>query len=39
LPDGTWETGSHGCVGMKTADAEHLYSWAPVGTTVVVEAS
>jgi len=39
LPDGTWETGSHGCVGMKIADAEHLYAWAPIGTTVVVQAS
>jgi hypothetical protein len=38
LPNGTWETGSHGCVGMTTADAERLYSWAPNGATVVVRA-
>lgn len=36
LPNGTWETGSHGCVGMTTADAQRLYAWAPSGTTVIV---
>jgi lipoprotein-anchoring transpeptidase ErfK/SrfK len=36
LPNGTWETGSHGCVGMTTADAQRLYIWAPSGTTVIV---
>jgi len=38
LADGTWETGSHGCVGMTTANAERLYAWAPTGATVVVRA-
>lgn len=27
---------SHGCVGIVNADAEWLYNWAPVGTTVIV---
>jgi hypothetical protein len=27
---------SHGCVNMKTPEAEWLFSWAPVGTLVVV---
>lgn len=36
LADGSWETGSHGCVGMSLADAERLYGWAPVGTPVVI---
>jgi lipoprotein-anchoring transpeptidase ErfK/SrfK len=35
-PDGTWETGSHGCVGMAIANAAKLYTWAPVGTTVLI---
>jgi lipoprotein-anchoring transpeptidase ErfK/SrfK len=36
LADGSWETGSHGCVGMRLQDAERLYAWAPVGTPVVI---
>jgi lipoprotein-anchoring transpeptidase ErfK/SrfK len=36
LPDGSWETGSHGCVGMTIPDAERLYDWAPVGTPVII---
>lgn len=36
LPDGRWETGSHGCVGMPVADAERLHNWATVGTKVVI---
>ncbi len=36
LPDGSWETGSHGCVGMPLPDAERLYEWLPVGTPVVI---
>jgi len=35
-PDGTWETGSHGCVGMTIDNAAKLYNWTPVGTTVLV---
>jgi LysM repeat protein len=27
---------SHGCVNMRTSDAQWLYNWAPVGTLVVV---
>jgi lipoprotein-anchoring transpeptidase ErfK/SrfK len=27
---------SHGCVNMREVDAEWLYSWAPLGTTVIV---
>lgn len=27
---------SHGCVNMRTADAQWLYNWAPVGTLVVI---
>jgi lipoprotein-anchoring transpeptidase ErfK/SrfK len=37
LPDGNWETGSHGCVGMPIPDAERLYNWTPVGTSVVIK--
>ncbi|HEU0002703.1 MAG TPA: L,D-transpeptidase family protein [Ktedonobacteraceae bacterium] len=36
LPDGRWETGSHGCVGMPLADAERLYAWASVGTPIMI---
>ncbi len=38
LPDGSWETGSHGCIGMRIPDAERLYAWAPIGTPVYVRA-
>lgn len=38
LPDGSWETGSHGCIGMRISDAERLYGWARIGTTVYVRA-
>jgi LysM repeat protein len=27
---------SHGCVNMRTSDAQWVYNWAPVGTLVVV---
>ncbi len=27
---------SHGCVGLEDADAQWFYSWAPVGTVVVI---
>ena len=36
LSNGDWETGSHGCVGMTTADTEKLYRWAPIGTAVYI---
>lgn len=36
LADGSWETGSHGCVGMPLPDAERLHSWTPVGIPVVI---
>lgn len=36
LADGRWETGSHGCVGMRVLDAERLYTWAPIGTPVII---
>lgn len=36
LPDGRWETGSHGCVGMPIPDAKRLYDWAPVGIPVII---
>jgi lipoprotein-anchoring transpeptidase ErfK/SrfK len=35
-PVNGWEYGSHGCIGMHIADAQNLYNWAPVGTTVLV---
>ena len=38
LPDGSWETGSHGCIGMRIPDAERLYAWAAIGTPVYVRA-
>lgn len=36
LPNGSWETGSHGCVGMPIPDAQRLYGWAPIGTPVLI---
>jgi lipoprotein-anchoring transpeptidase ErfK/SrfK len=36
LPDGSLETGSHGCVGMPIPDAQRLYAWLPVGTPVII---
>lgn len=35
-PDGTYETGSHGCVNMPTNLAVQLYSWIHVGATVTI---
>lgn len=32
--DGTWETGSHGCVNLPTAAAGQLYAWIHYSTTV-----
>jgi L,D-transpeptidase catalytic domain len=37
LPNGHWETGSHGCVGMPIASAEQLYAWTPLGTPVYIQ--
>ena len=36
LSDGSWETGSHGCVGMPIPDARRLYDWTPIGTPVII---
>lgn len=36
LPDGSWETGSHGCVGMTVASASRLYYWVNIGTPVII---
>lgn len=36
LPDGRWETGSHGCVGMPVPAAARLYSWVQLGTPVII---
>lgn len=36
LPDGRWETGSHGCVGMPVSAAAWLYSWVLIGTPVII---
>ncbi|HEY7833220.1 MAG TPA: L,D-transpeptidase [Ktedonobacterales bacterium] len=35
-PDGTQETGSHGCVEMPLGAAAWLYGWSPYSTTVVI---
>jgi lipoprotein-anchoring transpeptidase ErfK/SrfK len=35
-PDGTQETGSHGCVNMPTAAGRWLYNCAQVGATIVI---
>lgn len=34
--DGTWETGSHGCVNMPYTPSKYLYMWIHVGTTVII---
>ncbi len=31
-----WMDGTHGCVNMSVSDAEKLYAWAPLGTTVKI---
>lgn len=36
LPDGRWETGTHGCIGMSIPDAQRLFAWSYVGMPVVV---
>ncbi len=37
-PDGSWETGSHGCVNMPTAAGQWLYRWARAGTAIAIQA-
>ena len=37
-PDGTRETGSHGCVNMPTPAAATLYTWAHVGARILIVA-
>jgi lipoprotein-anchoring transpeptidase ErfK/SrfK len=37
-PDGTQETGSHGCVNMPTPAGQWLYNWAQLGATIVIDA-
>ncbi len=37
-PDGTWETGSHGCVNMPVDAAGALYGWIGIGATVIIVA-
>lgn len=37
-PDGTWETGSHGCINMPTPAAAALYAWAGVGARIIIVA-
>ncbi len=32
-----WQWGSHGCVSMPLSAAAWLYTWAPIGTTVVIQ--
>lgn len=36
-PDGTQETGSHGCVNMPVGAAGDLYGWITDGATVIIE--
>lgn len=33
-----WQWGSHGCISMPLSAAAWLYNWAPIGTTVQVNA-
>jgi len=35
-PDGSYETGSHGCVNMPTPAAAALYNWIGFGVTIVI---
>ena len=35
-PDGTWESGSHGCVEAPLAFMQWLYNWASIGAPVVI---
>ncbi len=33
-----WQSGSHGCIAMPLSAAAWLYNWAPIGTTVQINA-
>lgn len=33
-----WQSGSHGCIAMPLSAAAWLYAWAPIGTTVQINA-
>ncbi|HEX7737371.1 MAG TPA: L,D-transpeptidase [Ktedonobacteraceae bacterium] len=33
-----WQSGSHGCISMPLSAAAWLYNWAPIGTTVQINA-
>lgn len=35
-PDGTWETGSHGCIEAPLAFMQWLSTWVSLGTPIVV---
>jgi lipoprotein-anchoring transpeptidase ErfK/SrfK len=35
-PDGSHESGSHGCVNMPTSSAATLYSWVHVGAQIII---
>jgi lipoprotein-anchoring transpeptidase ErfK/SrfK len=37
LPDGTEETGSHGCINVPLDALTQLYEWAPVGTELQIK--
>ena len=37
-PDGTYETGSHGCVNLPVAASGALYGWIGIGATVEIQA-
>jgi L,D-transpeptidase catalytic domain len=38
-PDGTQETGSHGCINVPTSAGAWLYNWVKVGTTIKITSS
>jgi lipoprotein-anchoring transpeptidase ErfK/SrfK len=37
-PDGSYETGSHGCVNLPVTAAGALYGWIGIGATVIIVA-
>lgn len=36
--NGTWETGSHGCVNLPVDASATLYNWIGIGATVIIQA-